>query len=323
MTKRLLLYTRRGDIIRGPFPSKQITRHVLLGRLKVTDKVSIDQINWKPISEFPEIIPTEVSVNSDNPQASERLKLARYREDERLSDDRRADKRMSDSGDKRSSSNRRKNEPMDVQMHREVKTAIFKEGKKSESFMVLGISFIIITGLFVAGYFVKSTPVEVSFVQQCNTIAKPGVDWQNCKMEGSVINKANLKKSRLRNVNLTGSSIKSTNLSNSDLSYGNFSLVNFKFTNFNNSNLLGSVLRKANLSHTSMLNSNLSFAILQEADLSYADLKNAILTNADLSGAIITGIKLKGANLENAIWIDQHICQAGSIGKCVFASTDK
>jgi len=323
MTKRLLLYTRRGDTIRGPFPSKQITRHVLLGRLKITDKVSIDQINWKPISEFPEIIPTEVSVNSDDPQARERLKLARYREDERLSDDRRADKRSSDAGDKRSSSNRRKTEPMDVQLHREVKTEVFKEGKKSESFIVLGVSIFFLAGLVAAGYFVKSKPVEVKFVRLCNTIPKPGVDWQNCKMEGSVFNKANLKKSRLRNVNLTGSSIKSTNLSDSDLSYGNFSLVNFKFSNFNNSNLLGSVFRKANLSHTTMLNSNLSFSILQDADLSYADLKNAILTNADLSGATITGIKLNGANLENAIWVDQHVCQKGSIGKCVFVSANK
>ncbi len=318
MIKRLLLYTRRGNTIRGPFPSKQITRHVLLGRLTVTDEVSIDQINWKTISEFPEIIPKEISVGPDDPQARERLKLARYREDERLSDSRREGKTTTDCQDDRRSGNRRQAEPYDVKKHRIIKAEIYKEEKKTESYLSLSVSIVVFIGIVTAAYFIKSSPVEVKFVKHCNSIPRPGVDWQDCNMEGAVIEKMNLKNSKLRNVNMAGSKIKESDLSESDLAYGNFSLVNFKFTNFNNANLLGSVLRKANLSNTNMLNANLSFSILQDADLSYANLTNANLANSDLSGAIITGINLEGANLENAIWIDQRVCLAGSKGKCVF-----
>ncbi len=323
MTKRLLLYTRRGDTIRGPFPSKQITRHVLLGRLKVIDEVSIDQINWKTISEFPEIIPEEMSVNADDPQAQERLKLARYREDERLSGDRRENNTTTGSHDNRSSGNRRQAEPYDVKKHRIIKTEIYKEGKKPESYLALHIAVAVFIGIAATAYFIKSSPVDVTFVKQCDSTPRPGADWRDCNMEGAVIEKANLKKSKLRNVNMIGSTIKSSDLSESDLAYGNFSLVNFRFTNFNNANLLGSVLRKANLSNTNMLNANLSFSILQDADLSYANLKNANLANADLSGAIITGIILQGANLENAVWIDQRVCLAGSKGKCVLSEEKK
>jgi len=321
MTRRLLLYTRRGNTIRGPFPSKQITRHVLLGRLKVTDKVSSDQINWKTIADFPEIIPEEIARNSDNPQAQERLKLARYREDERLSDDRRTNSRVSDSHEKGKSSNRRQSEPYDVKKHRIVKTEILKEGRKTESYLGLGVSIIIFIVIVVAVNFIESPPIEVNFVKQCNSTPKPAVDWRDCNMEGAVIDEANLRSAQMRNANLTGSSIMNTDLSESDLAYGNFSLVNFKFSNFRNTNLFGSTLRKTNLSNTNMLNANLSFSILQDANLSYANLQNANLVNADLSGALITGINLDGANLENAIWIDQHVCAAGSIGKCVSTET--
>ena len=130
MTKRLLLYTRRGNTIRGPFPSKQITRHVLLGRLTVTDEVSTDQINWKTISEFPGIIPEEMFVSPDDPQIRERLKLARYREDERLSDGRRESKVTAGFQNDRRSGNRRQAEPYDVKKHRIVKAEIYKERKQ-------------------------------------------------------------------------------------------------------------------------------------------------------------------------------------------------
>jgi len=155
MNRRLLLYTRRGNIIRGPFPSKQITRHVLLGRLKITDAVSTDQINWKTIADFPELIPEELLSNGGNLVAKDKLKLARYREDERLSGDRRDDKRSNDPNDKRRSSNRRQSESFNVQKHREVKTKIFNEGKKNSKYISIKNKFYSVCIDYCSGVFCK------------------------------------------------------------------------------------------------------------------------------------------------------------------------
>ncbi len=317
MKRRLLLYTRHDNIIRGPFPSKQVTRHILLGRLKLIDEVSTDQVNWRALSEFPDLIPEELKGSLDSPEAEERLLLARYREDERLAGDRREHERAG-TEDKKRSGDRRSLESTDVRKHREVKTKIFKEGKQQEKTKSIGILVVIADFIVFVGYFVKSTPVKVQLVKQCNLVPGPNVNWSDCQMEGSVFDEANLRNARMRNVNLTGSSIKNTNLSHSDLAYGNYSLVNFKYSNLSDSNLLGSVLRNADLSNTNMLNANLSFAVLQGANLAYANFQNAVLSNADLSGANITGINLSGAKLANTIWVDQRVCSIDSVGECLF-----
>ena len=318
MSRRLLLYTRSENVIRGPFPSKQITRHILLGRISKTDEVSTDQLNWRPVSEFPDLIPPEMNGDMKDPLVQQRLRLARFREDERLAGDRRNQKRDQADSNQRKSNERRTPEAISTTKHREIKTVIHKEGEKKKSSMVsVVLAILVITGIVVSiAYFVKSTPVNVSFKKSCDMRAKPGADWSDCQMEGSTFNQAQLKNSRLRNVNLTGSEITNTDLSGSDLAYGNYSLVNFKYSNLSKTNMLGSVLRKANLSNSNFLDANLSFSVLQEADLSYANLQNADLSNADLSGAIITGANFKNAKLDNTIWVDQRICDAGSIGKC-------
>jgi len=292
----------------------------LLGRLKPIDEVSTDQVNWRALSEFPDLIPEELKGDLDDPEAQQRLLLAKYREDERLADDRREHERTG-TEDKIRSGDRRSLEAIDVRKHREVKTKIFKEGKQQEKTKSIGALLVIVAVIVLVGYFVKSTPVKVQLVKQCNLVPGPNVNWSDCQMEGSVFDEADLRNARMRNINLTGSSIKNTNLSHSDLAYGNYSLVNFKYSNFSDSNLLGSVLRKADLSNTNMFNADLSFAVLQGANLAYANLQNAVLSNADLSGANITGINLTGAKLANTIWVDQRVCSIDSIGECVFIET--
>jgi len=321
MKRRLLLYTRRGNIIRGPFPSKQVTRHILLGRLSSKDEVSTDQINWRKLTEFPDIIPDEIKGNLDNPEAQERLRLARYREDERLSDDRRG---LTQTGgeDNRKPGERRSAETIDVKKHRAVKTEIFNEGKQQQKVVSIGVLAGIVAVILFVAYFVNSTPVKVNFVKQCTLIPGPNVDWRDCQLEGSSLDEADLENAQMRNINLTGSSISNANLSHSDLAYGNYSMVNFKYSNLSYTNLLGSVLRNADISNTNMLNANLSFAILQSANLAYANLQNANLSNADLSGANITGVNLSGAKLGNAIWVDQKVCSIESVGKCLFSEIE-
>lgn len=318
MKRRLLLYTRRDNVIRGPFPSKQISRHLLLGRISEDDEVSTDQVNWRQVRDFPELIPNELKGDMDDPLVQQRLRLARFREDERLAGDRRGNRRQKAGDENRKPGDRRTPETVATRKHREIKTEILREGKQSSNTKVISAVIVVMAIVGIIGYMVKQVSPKVTFVKSCDVTARPGANWSDCQMEGAVYNQANLKNSRLRNVNLTGSELTNSDFSGSDLAYGNYSLASFKYSNLRDVNMLGAVLRKANLSNTSLLNTTLSFAVLQDANLSYANLQNADLSNADLSGAIITGANLNNVKLDNAIWIDQRICGLGSRGKCNF-----
>ncbi|MDH5183375.1 MAG: hypothetical protein OEX12_05740, partial [Gammaproteobacteria bacterium] len=55
--KNSLFYTRRDNEVLGPFPVGQITRYLLLGRVKLSDEISEDHESWQVIANRPELIP--------------------------------------------------------------------------------------------------------------------------------------------------------------------------------------------------------------------------------------------------------------------------
>jgi len=75
-------YTRRGDLVRGPFPAGLISRYILLGRLLESDEVSHDRVQWLTIAEHPDLIPDVMKI-VETPEDEERLMLARRHADER------------------------------------------------------------------------------------------------------------------------------------------------------------------------------------------------------------------------------------------------
>ena len=75
--QRQLWYTRRGDAVQGPFPAGQITRYIILGRVLLTDEVSVDQQTWVPISQVPEMIPELVQTDTGDPALRQRLQAAK------------------------------------------------------------------------------------------------------------------------------------------------------------------------------------------------------------------------------------------------------
>jgi hypothetical protein len=75
-------YTRREGVVRGPFSAEMITRHILLGRIRLDDELSEDAEIWSPAILFIELLPQEV-MNLADWDDYQLLAEARARADER------------------------------------------------------------------------------------------------------------------------------------------------------------------------------------------------------------------------------------------------
>lgn len=53
-------YVRRGSAVQGPYSRDQLRRYLLLGRVRLTDRVSEDGQNWSRVTQCPELIPEEM-----------------------------------------------------------------------------------------------------------------------------------------------------------------------------------------------------------------------------------------------------------------------
>ncbi|WP_455366758.1 hypothetical protein [Kaarinaea lacus] len=151
MSSNQLWYTRRHKEIRGPFPTGQITRYILLGRIVETDQLSTDQISWQPVSDVPELIPDELKLDLSIPENQEKLRIARMREDEREAGDRREKQRQTNSKEHknytRRGGDRRSSESSDVIRHREIKTQLLESlrEKRQQDYIprILGLMFVL------------------------------------------------------------------------------------------------------------------------------------------------------------------------------------
>lgn len=316
-TTHTLWYTRRDQQIRGPFPHGLITRFIVLGRLQMTDEISVDQIRWQHVKDVPEIIPDPLKSDPDDPELQEYLRVARRREDERAAGDRRQREGASHD-ERRRYDDRRQDEPGELLHHREVKTKLIKERQAPPERLRMGFIIALVavlSGAIGAAFWFMPQAPELRL--QCEAPAGPRVNWSNCKFEGIMLDHVELSGARLDNANLSGARLQGANLTGSNLSYANFSRADLSRSNLTHAILTGTVLRNANLEQAILPNAILSYAILQGANLSGADLSSADLSNADLTGAVIDGANIDNCNLVGAIWIDRGVCGAGSLGQCV------
>lgn len=311
-------YTRRGDQIRGPFPAQQISRFILLGRIHDTDELSTDQHNWQKVTEVPILLPEELKADLDEPEAVERLKIARMREDERNSRDRRdiedqekppQERRASDPG-------RRQSEEEAIIRHREIKTAIAEAAvqRKQHYFLRGVLSTLFLAGVVVAAWYYQ--PWQEQESADCNALAQPWVNWNNCLMEGVKLVTADLRGAKLRNANMGGADLRGAHLSGADIAYTSLVGANLSGAELHEVTMLGTNMRNADLAGADLSGANLAYAVLQKADLSNANLTDANLSNADLEGATLKTATLTGAIFDQAIWLDGRICAKGSVGKC-------
>ena len=323
MQSKQLWYTRRGNEVRGPFPAPQISRFILLGRICETDELSSNQHDWQKVSDVPVLMPEELKANQDDPVARERLLIARMREDERSSRNRRSvGNNESDSESptverrQRDDNDRRKNEEEQLIRHREIKTAIADSAKQNtEHHFFRGVfATLVIAGLIGGAWYYQ--PWQKLDSADCNAPAQPWVNWSNCSMEGVRLVNTDLRGARMRNAKLAGGDLRGSQLGGADLAYTNMVGINLSGAQMSQAALVGANLRNADLSSTNLNGANLAYAIFQGADLTGADLTGADLSNADLKGATITFAKIADARLDKTIWIDGKVCAVGSVGNC-------
>lgn len=314
-------YTRRGDVIRGPFPQGLITRYILIGRVHMTDDLSVDQVRWLPVTDFPEVIPEPMKGDLNDPETQEKLRIARRREDEREAGDRRARTAHAIAQellDRRRKDDRREPETSDILQHRNVKSGLTRERKslreESRFGLLISLAVAIVVAIYAGFQFMPKAP---AMRLQCEALAGPEVNWSNCKFEGILLNNVNLAHARLENSNLSGAQLRNSILTDAQLSYANFSRADLSGADLRRTKLTGITLRNAVLTQSNLGEAVLAYAILQGADLHNANLQNADLSKADLTGAMIDDANFAGANLVGAVWIDRSECRAGSVGKCV------
>ncbi|MCW9025010.1 MAG: pentapeptide repeat-containing protein [Gammaproteobacteria bacterium] len=284
MTKHPPLYVRKQNKVSGPFPPKQISQSLLLGRFKLTDEVSEDKETWVLIQSRPELVPDLIQADQNDEEVKEKLQAAR-----RWADERRPEHVPAEDSN-------RAQESQETIEYRHNRESVYKRLLSRKEFS--GIQTIIVlaicAGLVYASF--HAAPDRTIDEPECDKPASNGIVWRNCIMSGlqslhSELNKAVLDSAILSNANFFAS-----DLSEASVMYTNLSLANLSYVNFTNANLKGSNLQHADLSHANLTNANLSYV--------------------DLSNAKLQGVIFDGVILDNAIWVDGQVCMPGSVGSC-------
>ncbi len=78
-------YTRRESVMRGPFSEKNITRYILLGRIRLDDELSQDREHWTIAGHLTSLLPPELASQSSWADY-QRLMVAHMETDERKRD---------------------------------------------------------------------------------------------------------------------------------------------------------------------------------------------------------------------------------------------
>ena len=288
-------YMERNGKVEGPFASGLISRHILLGRLQMDDKVSPDGLEWELVKNVPSLIPDILEADKDDQMQQERLMAARRWADERLASDRRDVQADARSDERRDRSDRRDLEFDDVMDHRSILRGRARSEEKKGIFTAeLFLAAVVILIAWAGFYAYQHQPKKV--VVDCQAVPAFAVNWTNCILSSKDLQSANLENALLLNARLGSANLQSANLKGANMSYIDLS----------NSNLVGA---------------DMSLATLKGANLSNADLRGAVLVNADMSFVNLTGANLRTANLDGAklnkaIWIDGSLCAEGSIGRC-------
>ena len=292
--KQKLWYVRRKGQPKGPFPSGTVRRYVALGRIQLSDQVSIDKTDWQTVSDVPEVVPPEVRKAAAEGRLEE-LFPVKLREDERAGRERRS----AEDDDKfkgRRKGERRDDEPELAKKHRLAKTALIEEREKS-SFPLIGAAVVALLVISVISYGFLIEAPESEPDPDCAAVPAPGINWRNCRMDGVNAEGKDMQGALLNNAVLRGAKLSGIRLNDADLQY-----VDFSGSDLSYSEMKGAILKGAGL---------------RKADLSYADLSNTDLSFSDLRGANLGGAVMTGARFDSAIWMDGKTCAAGSVGKCI------
>lgn len=298
-TPRQLWYTRRGELVQGPFPVGQITRYVILGRVLLTDEVSTDGKIWVPLNQVSEMIPELVQSDTSDPALRQRLQAAKRWEDERSRDRRGEHEDAAVEGDQRGEGDRRKSATPGARRPRSARPDPVSEHieQRRRYRLVSGliaVGVLAFLGLLVVLYRPATKVAGIGL--ECAQPPAPEVEWDNCAFEGRGLARAELSGAHMANMRLSRADLSGARLERADLSYTELAVARLREARLGGAVLVGAGLRGA--------------------DLAGADLGGANLSYADLTGADLTGANLRAAILDQAIWTDGTLCAPGSLGRC-------
>lgn len=291
VVERRLWFVRQNGKVNGPFLSAQITRNILLGRIRTEDELSRDKKNWREVAKHRELYP---DVMLENPVDEKKLDIAKIQVDERIVEQRRLKENMAE--ERRRTRDRRENESDMMLLHRENRRELldaYNEKIVRAKLPTISIVFSVIV-IIVFGFVLN--PEKNNTDVDCSNTAKRGVNWSNCQFVNLNIENKNLAFSILTDASLNDSNLLGVNLSDSDMAYAEITASDLSYANLERARLIG-----ANLNKT---------------DLRYANLKDADLSYADLSGAMLAGANTVNTRFDNTIWTNGQLCQKGSVGSC-------
>lgn len=289
-----LWYVRREHVTRGPFPEGQVSRDILLGRIRPTDELSHDRETWHPLTELPHLVP-EVMRNVRTDEDRERLRLARLHEDERQRE-RRGTGPVEPLIAEQRHGDRRRPEPEEMVKHRHLREQLLAGAESKYATRIpLGIAVAII--LLFGGVFVwRQFSAPGVPPRNCAAAPLPGVNWTNCALEGALLTGARLDGAVLHSTRLTRANLERAILVGADLRYAD--------------------LRRADLRQADARQAAVTGVMLEGALLDGANFSSADLRYANFRSARIRDTNFSGANLSRATWTDGRICGDGSIGEC-------
>jgi len=244
-------YVRRGASIQGPYDTVQIRRYLLLGRVRLTDRVSPDGSTWHSLTQRGALIPEEMR-DLESEEGRARFEAAR----------RAIDERDVSGGD-----------------------AEARRGRRADDRRALGVSrwsqasFVAVAVLAAAlgylGYYAEF-PRGIAVEPDCDAGAARSVDWSYCIKDNLVLQSgSNLSDLRALNASLRNAHLADTVLHSATLAYADLGGANLRGADLSEANLRGADLRAADLRRTS----------LEGANLAHADLRGARLEGASLDGA--------------------------------------
>ncbi len=245
-------YVRRSTTVQGPYSASVIQRYLLLGRLRLSDRVSSDGRSWDPLTQRAELIPDEMrDLGTDEGRA--RFEAAR-----RAVDERRVDREESG------------NSPWSGHPRR-----------WRGSIMALAGLAAVVTLLVGIGWY---RDFDTGLMQRADCNASPGPDvvWSGCVKDGVILARG----STLDGLRALNTSLRDARLPAVDLSAARLDYADLTRASLQDADLSGAVLRGATLSRADLRGTDLSHADLRNADLRDARIDGAIFEGAMLGNAL-------------------------------------
>lgn len=283
MTAEKQWFVRRNETVQGPFASAQITRNILLGKIRANDELSSNKKNWQAVAKHRELYPDVAQIETSGLETTPD-KPADTLKEKGIEKQKRAEER-------RYLQERRKT-AADAEL---IKQQASASGRNNKSMRMPVVSLILIL-MFIAFFAYQLRSNQITNKADCLSPAGSGVNWHSCTLPYLQVENKNLDASVLRDAILNEAKLMGTSFINADMAYVE--------------------LIKSDLSYTNLESAYLIGANLRQADLRYSNLKGADLSYADLSGALLAGANMENTRLDNTIWFDGKVCAKGSLGLC-------